>query len=56
MTSGHYDSFSTDDPMNIAPGADDDASGVAAAIEIARIINATGFEPNSTIKLAAFAR
>jgi hypothetical protein len=55
MTSGHYDSFTTDDPMTIAPGADDDASGVAAAIEIARIINAAGFEPNSTIKLAAFA-
>ena len=38
MTSGHYDSFTNDDPMTIAPGADDDASGVAAAIEIARVI------------------
>ena len=55
MASGHYDSFADNDPMNIAPGADDDASGVAAAIEIARIINSSGLEPNSTIKLAAFA-
>ncbi len=55
MTSGHYDSYTNDDPMNIAPGADDDASGVAAAVEIGRVIMETGFEPNSTIKLAAFA-
>jgi len=54
MTSGHYDSFTNDDPMNIAPGADDDASGVAAAVEIARVIMESGLEPNSTIKLAAF--
>jgi acetylornithine deacetylase/succinyl-diaminopimelate desuccinylase-like protein len=33
---GHYDSYSTNNPLVYAPGADDDASGVAATIEIAR--------------------
>lgn len=55
ITSGHYDCFTNDDPMNVAPGADDDASGVAAVIEIARIFMEKEFEPNSTIKFAAFA-
>lgn len=36
------------------PGADDNASGVAALIEIARILSAEGYKPNSTLVFAAF--
>ena len=39
----HYDCLSWDNP-NIAPGADDDASGVAAVLEAARILSAHCFE------------
>jgi hypothetical protein len=35
--SAHYDSTSTD-PLNTAPGADDNASGVAAVLEAARLL------------------
>jgi Peptidase family M28 len=38
VVSGHYDSMPTDvtDPVSDAPGANDDASGVAAVLEMAR--------------------
>ncbi len=55
---GHYDScnnLSLDDPFAPAPGADDDASGVAAVLEIARIIKASNYEPECTIKFIAHA-
>jgi hypothetical protein len=40
LVSGHYDSMPTSavDPVADAPGADDDASGVAVAIECARLL------------------
>lgn len=44
VISGHYDSRNTD-PLNYqdpAPGADDDASGVAISLELARIFTAAG--------------
>jgi photosystem II stability/assembly factor-like uncharacterized protein len=46
----HYDSYS-DDPINLAPGADDNASGTSAVIELARILKS--FQFKSTIKLVA---
>ena len=52
---GHYDSYSTNNPMIFAPGADDDASGVAAAIEIARVMKKINYNSESTIKFIAFA-
>jgi hypothetical protein len=52
---GHYDDITNVDPMNYAPGADDDASGIAAAIEIARVLKKIGYSPESTIKFVAFA-
>lgn len=55
IVGGHYDCVTYDDPMNFAPGADDDASGVAATIEIARVINKLGIKPGATIKLLSFA-
>jgi hypothetical protein len=36
---GHYDSISEDDPYVHAPGAEDNASGTAAVLEIARIFS-----------------
>jgi hypothetical protein len=42
LLGAHYDSISIDrnDPNYYAPGADDDASGVAALIEMARVLSA----------------
>ena len=54
----HYDSIVTgddDDPFEYAPGADDNASGVAAALEIARLFKKHGYEPANTIQFIAFA-
>lgn len=48
---GHFDSYSSQ-PYTSAPGADDDASGVAAALEIARVLNMARFR--WTVKYLAF--
>jgi hypothetical protein len=51
---GHYDSFNGyADPFQVAPGADDDASGTAAVLEMARVIMDNGFTPRRTIKFIA---
>jgi hypothetical protein len=41
VVSGHYDSINSDvlDTTGAAPGADDDASGVAAVLELARVMS-----------------
>lgn len=52
----HYDSFAYEpDPYKKAPGAHDNASGVSAVIEIARIMKLNNYNPNTTIKFIAFA-
>ncbi|MEE9150836.1 MAG: M20/M25/M40 family metallo-hydrolase [Thermoplasmata archaeon] len=51
MVGGHYDCYSND-PWNNAPGADDDASGTAVALEAAKILSQYRF--NATIKFAAW--
>src|SRR5256885_4816442 len=45
IISGHLDSRRTDvmDSVNFAPGANDDASGVAAVIEAARVMSTQSF-------------
>ena len=52
----HYDAIvpSSSNPFVIAPGADDNASGVAAALEVARIMKKYGYVPESTIKFITF--
>ncbi len=55
IAGGHYDSFSDSILVGKAPGADDDASGVSAAIEIARIFKMMNYQPKLTIKFIAFA-
>ncbi|MGN9806156.1 M20/M25/M40 family metallo-hydrolase [Micromonospora sp. L32] len=55
VVTGHYDSRATDvmDAVSDAPGADDDASGVAVLMELARVLATRRSE--ATIVLAAVA-
>src|SRR5674476_353019 len=53
----HYDnrvSSTAGDPFVFAPGANDNASGVAATLEIARVMKKRSFVPSSTIQFIAF--
>ncbi len=54
LVSAHYDSRASrpDDAVSGAPGANDDASGVAAVLELARVLSVHAFE--ATIHFAAF--
>jgi leucyl aminopeptidase len=55
IVGGHYDDIlTTGDPFTITPGANDNASGISAAIEIARVVKKKNFVPESTIKFIAF--
>ncbi|MBN1419469.1 MAG: M20/M25/M40 family metallo-hydrolase [Planctomycetes bacterium] len=51
----HYDSINRKGADAPAPGADDNASGIAALIEIARAIRAAGVRPRETILFVGFA-
>jgi hypothetical protein len=52
---GHYDSIiGSGDPFSTAPGANDNASGVAAALEVARVMKKNNFIPANTIRFVAF--
>lgn len=53
----HLDSINTGlSPRSArAPGADDDASGVASLTEVLRVLASTGYQPRRTIKLIAYA-
>jgi Peptidase family M28 len=55
VVTGHYDSRVTDvmDAVSDAPGADDDASGVAVVLELARVLATRA--PKATIVFAAVA-
>jgi len=48
---GHFDSIS-EDPFNLAPGADDNGTGTAAVLEAARVLR--DFEFERTIKFILF--
>lgn len=51
----HYDSIvQTGDPFSSAPGANDNASGVAAMTEIARVFMKGNYQPLSSIYFVAF--
>jgi hypothetical protein len=52
---GHYDNnLKTGDPFSIIPGANDNASGVAAALELARVMKKNNYSPLNTIEFIAF--
>lgn len=52
---GHLDSIAPGGNASHAPGADDDASGIATLTEIARVLLASEFRPERTIKFMAYA-
>ena len=52
---GHYDSYCSPDPYTFAPGADDNASSTAATLEIARVMQASNYQPEATIQFTLFA-
>ncbi len=55
---GHQDSISSGCSFNAnctAPGADDDASGIATLSEVLRVALAAGFAPQRTVKFIAYA-
>jgi leucyl aminopeptidase len=55
IVGGHYDdNLRTGDPFTIIPGANDNASGVAAAIELARVMKKNRYSPHNTIEFIAF--
>jgi hypothetical protein len=51
IAGAHYDSYS----QPIFPGADDNASGTAAVLEMARVSIQSGFKPLNTIRFITFA-
>lgn len=56
IVGGHYDDIlNSGDPTTITPGANDNASGISAALEIARVVKKKNWAPESTIKFIAFA-
>ena len=55
IVGAHYDDIlNTGDPFSTVPGANDNASGVAAAIEIARVMKLKNFSPDISIEFVAF--
>ncbi len=54
IVGGHHDSYSSGDPLIFAPGADDNASGTSAVLEIARVLKEKNYQPESTIKFITF--
>ena len=55
IVGGHYDSYSANsDSYVFAPGADDNASGTAGVLEIARVMMAIGYQPKFSIRFIAF--
>ena len=56
IVGGHHDSLNQyDDPYLSAPGVDDNASGTAACLEMARVMMAAGFQPKRSIRFVTFA-
>ena len=52
---GHYDNYlTTGDPFATIPGANDNASGVAAVMEVARVMSINNYKPMNTIRFIAF--
>lgn len=54
IAGGHYDSFCAGDPFVIAPGANDNATAVAATLEIARVMKKNDYQPEATIKFILY--
>ena len=56
VVGGHHDSINGySDPFAFAPGADDNASGTAACLEMARVMMACGYRPKRSIRFVTYA-
>lgn len=56
LVGGHHDSIlSTGDATVFAPGADDNASGAVASLEMARVMTTLGYTPKCSIRFLTFA-
>lgn len=55
LIGGHHDSTSSGDPFTLAPGADDNASGTVAALEMARVIMQSGYQPPVSLRFVTYA-
>ena len=56
IVGAHYDSYASGvNPFVTAPGANDNASGMAAVMEIARIMRGCRLRPKHTVEFIAFA-
>jgi len=56
IVGGHHDSIVNNaDPYVFAPGADDNATGTVAALEMARVMMQNNFQPKSSIRFVTFA-
>ncbi|TAK52630.1 MAG: M20/M25/M40 family metallo-hydrolase [Bacteroidetes bacterium] len=53
IVDGHFDSYSSN--LSQAPGADDNATGTAAALEMARVLKAINYQPSMTLRFIGFA-
>lgn len=52
---GHQDSINSSGATLLAPGADDNASGIASLTEALRVMVETGFRPARTVQFMAYA-
>jgi Zn-dependent M28 family amino/carboxypeptidase len=52
--SAHYDHLGVSADGEVYNGADDDATGTAAVLEVARILSASGVRPQETVVFVAF--
>jgi hypothetical protein len=52
IVGGHHDDMPS---TGLAPGADDNASGTAAAIEMARVLKLVNYQPRMTMRFMGFA-
>lgn len=53
IVGGHLDSYSSN--LSQAPGADDNASGTVAVLEMARVLRSIGYVPYHTLRFMGFA-
>jgi len=54
VVGGHYDNILRTEDLTVVPGANDNASGTAAVLEIARVLKENEYKPKSTIIFIAF--
>ena len=55
IVGGHHDCITYSNPMVFAPGADDNASGSVATLEMARVMMEAGYQPHCSIRFVTFA-